>query len=114
MESDPQAQAIRLLAWWDVPNNEMLDKYNDSLQIMTADWRNILQIDRHLYDGLVPWSVLQLPTAELPADDYRLALILYARESGSKVHRLDELSGEAAGIIPIAAFSIDAWTDLVC
>ena len=104
---DADAEVVQALTWWDVPDGEMLNQYNVSLQIITSDWQNIRQIDRHLYDGLVPWSVIELSTADLLLDDYQLMLILYNRENGSKVPGVDELSGESAGILPIASFSID-------
>jgi len=107
-EFDINGQRIEALTWWEVPDDEMLNQYNISLQIISSDWQNVRQIDRHLYDGLVPWSVIELSTADLPPDDYRLVLILYNRENGSKVQGVDEISGESAGILPILRFSIDA------
>ncbi len=105
---DPEAQRIRALTWWDVPDDEMLNQFNISLQIINSDRRNIRQSDHHLYSGLVPWSVIELSTADLPPGGYQLVLILYNRESGSKVPGVDERSGESAGILPIQAFSIDS------
>ncbi len=106
-EFDIDDQRIDALTWWEVPDDEMLDQYNISLQIINSDWQNVRQVDRHLYAGLVPWGVSELSTADLPSGDYRLMLILYNRESGSKVPGVDELSGEAAGILPIVSFAID-------
>lgn len=108
IEFDIDDQRIEALTWWDVPDGEMLNQYNISLQIITSDWQNVRQVDRHLYAGLVPWGVSELSMADLPSGDYRLMLILYNRENGSKVSGVDELSGETAGILPIASFSIDA------
>lgn len=108
IEFDNEDQRIDVLTWWDVPDDEMLDLYNISLQIITPDWQKLRQVDRHFYDDLVPWNVIELSTADLPAGDYRLMLILYNRENGSKVQGVDELSGESAGILPILRFSIDA------
>ncbi|MDE2859451.1 MAG: glycosyltransferase family 39 protein [Chloroflexota bacterium] len=108
LEFDIDGQRIQALTWWEVPDAAMLNQYNVSLQIITSDSQNVRQIDRHLYDGLVPWSVIELSTANLPPDDYRLALILYNRENGSKVPGLDERSGESAGILPLLRFSIAA------
>ena len=104
---DPQAQRIQVLTWWDVPDEEMLDQYNISLQIITSDGQNVRQIDRHLYNNIVPWSVIELSTADLSAGDYRLMLILYHRDTGGKVNGVDEIYGESAGILPILSFSID-------
>ncbi|MDE2952073.1 MAG: glycosyltransferase family 39 protein [Chloroflexota bacterium] len=108
VEFDIDGQRIQALTWWEVPDAAMLNQYNVSLQIVTSDWQNIRQTDHHLYSGLVPWSVIELSTANLPPDDYRLALILYNRENGSKVPGLDERSGESAGILPVLRFSIAA------
>ena len=104
---EPQAQRIQVLTWWDVPDEEMLDQYNISLQIITSDGQNVRQIDRHLYNNIVPWSVIELSTADLSAGDYRLMLILYHRDTGGKVNGVDEIYGESAGILPILSFSID-------
>ncbi len=108
VEFDPDLQQIRVLTWWEVPEDEMLDQFNISLQILNSDWQNRRQSDHHLYSGLVPWSVIELSTEDLSPGDYRLALILYNRENGSKVHGGDEFSGESAGILPIYPFSIAA------
>ena len=62
---EPQAQRIQVLTWWEVPDEEMLDQYNISLQIITSDGQNVRQIDRHLYNNIVPWSVIELSTADL-------------------------------------------------
>ncbi|MCY4536662.1 MAG: glycosyltransferase family 39 protein [Chloroflexi bacterium] len=105
---DPELQRIRALTWWDVPDDALLNQFNISLQIINSDWQNIRQTDRHLYDNMVPWSVSELSTADLPPDDYRLMLIMYNRENGSKVPGVDERSGESDGILPILRFSIDA------
>ena len=105
---DPEVQRIRALTWWDVPDEEMLNQFNISLQIINSDWQNIQQSDHHLYSGLVPWSVIVLSTEDLPPGDYQLVLILYNREGGSKVLGVDESSGESAGILPLQLFSIDS------
>ena len=104
---EPQAQRIQVLTWWEVPHEEMLDQYNISLQIITSDGQNVRQIDRHLYNNIVPWNVIELSTADLSAGDYRLMLILYHRDTGGKVDGVDEINGESAGILPILSFSID-------
>ena len=104
---EPQAQRIQVLTWWEVPHEEMLDQYNISLQIITSDGQNVRQIDRHLYNNIVPWSVIELSTAELSEGDYRLMLILYHRDTGARANGVDEINGESAGILPILSFSID-------
>lgn len=104
-EVDPQAERIRVLTWWDIPDDEMLYQYNISLQVVTADWQYIRLIDRHLYDSLVPWSVIELSAADLPAGDYRLVLILYSRDSGARVVGVDQSTGEVGGMLPLLAFT---------
>ena len=87
VQFDEDTERINVLTWWDVPDEAMLEEYNISLQIIASDGQNVRQIDRHLYDNIVPWSVVELSTADLPADDYALVLILYRRDSGSKGDR---------------------------
>ena len=104
---DADAESVQVLTWWDVPDEKALEEYNISIQIVDSDWQNVRQIDRHLYDNLVPWNVVELPAVDLPAGDYRLMLILYHRDTGGKVNGVDEVYGESAGILPILSFSID-------
>ena len=84
VQFDVDAERIKVLTWWDLPDEAMLEEYNISLQIIASGGQNVRQIDHHLYDNIVPWSVVELSTADLPADDYTLVLILYRRDSGSK------------------------------
>lgn len=102
---DSDAERIEALIWWDVPDEAMLDEYNISLQIISSEGKNVRQTDRHLYDNIVPWSVINLSTENLPADDYALVLILYRRDSGSKVVGVDQSTDEFGSILPLLQFT---------
>ncbi len=102
----PESEVLQILTSWEVPNEQMLEEYNVSMQIITPDWRNVRQTDRHLYDNLLPWNVIELSTKGLPSGDYRLMIILYHRDSGEKVEGVDLATGEAGKILPILTFTI--------
>ena len=104
VQFDLDAERIEILTWWDVPDEAMLEEYNISLQIIASEGQNVRQIDHHLYDNIVPWSVVELSTADLPADHYALVLILYRRDSGSKAIGVDRSTDEKGSILPIATF----------
>ncbi len=105
---DADAEIVQALTWWDVPDAETLDEYNISVQIISSEWNNVRQVDRHLYDKLVPWSVIELPTDELAPREYRLMLVLYDRKTGKRVNGSDPSSDESAEILPLLAFSVPA------
>ena len=105
---DADGELLQALTWWDVPYAAMLDEYNISLQIISSEWNNVRQVDRHLYDKLIPWSVIELPTDELAPREYRLMLVLYDRETGKRVNGSDPSSGESVEILPLLAFSVPA------
>ncbi len=102
---DSGAERIEALIWWDVPHNTMLDEYNISLQIITSNGKNVRQFDRHLYDNVVPWSVFELSTEDLPPGEYALAQILYRRDSGSKIIGVDQSTEEVGSILPLLRFT---------
>ncbi len=102
----PESEALQILTGWEVADEDLLDEYNVSLQIITSDWQNVRQEDRHLYE-LPPWDVIELSTEGLPPGDYRLMMILYHRDTGEKVSGLDLTSGEAENILPLLAFTIE-------
>ena len=102
----PESEAVQILTWWEVVDEGLLDEYNVSMQIITPDWRNVRQADRHLYE-LPPWDVTDLPTEGLPSGDYRLMMILYQRDTGEKVSGTDLAGGETANILPILSFTIE-------
>ena len=85
----------------------MLEEYNISLQIIASDGQNVRQIDRHLYDNIVPWSVIELSTADLPADDYQLTLILYHRDNLAKVAGFDLASATVSKFSLLESFSLE-------
>ena len=103
---DEQNERLQVLTWWEVPDESMLDQFNISLQIITSDWRNLRQVDRHLYDKIAPWNVIELSTVDLPAGDYRLMLILYERDSLEKVYGLTLPSGDSTNMQTLLAFAI--------
>ena len=105
-EHDPQTERARALIWWYLPDENMLREYNISLQVITHDWENRLQIDRHLDKSTVPWHIFELSTEDLPAGDYRLMLILYKRDSLDKVYGQALPSGDSANMQTLLAFSI--------
>ena len=104
---DPLAETLQVLVWWDVPEKDMLDEYNISLQVITPEWQNARQIDRHLNDSLLPWHVIELSTSGLPRLNYRLVLILYSRENGAKVSGAEIDSGNSDKFLTILEFTID-------
>ena len=106
VQFDEDTERINVLTWWDVPDEAMLEEYNISLQIIASDGQNVRQIDRHLYDNIVPWSVIELSTADLPADHYALVLILYRRDTRSKVAGKDQSTDEMGSILPIAGLNL--------
>lgn len=109
-EYDPQAETLRIVTGWEVAHRQQLQDYNVSLQIITPDWQNLRQgRDRHLYDEVLKWHVVELSTADLPPGDYRAVVILYDRyRSSNKVQGVDLNSGEAGTILPVHHFSIEA------
>ena len=87
---EPGLDRIRVLTWWHIPEERMLNEFNISLQLITPQWQNLRQIDRHLNDQISPWSVIELSTDNLAPGEYWLALILYSRDSGQVLARVDE------------------------
>ena len=106
---DEDGKVIRVVTGWEVANDEQLEDYNVSFQIITADWRNVRQApDRHLYYNVLKWFVAELSTADLPPDDYRVVVIVYDRyRSSAKVKGTDLISGEVGPILPVFHFSVE-------
>ena len=105
----PEEQKVYILTGWEVENEEALYEYNLSLQFITPDWQRLgAQIDRHLYDNILPWFTAELSTEDLPPGDYRLMVILYDRESRQKVGGVDLASGWEDSIFPIVSFTVEA------
>ena len=103
----PESDLVQILTWWEVKDKSLLDAYNVSMQIITPDWQNRRQEDRHLYE-LPPWDVIELSTEGLPPGDYRLMMILYHRDTGEKVSGADPTTGGTANILPILEFTIES------
>ena len=101
-----ESEVLQILTGWEVEDERLLYEYNAAWQIITPDWRNVRQTDRHLYDDLLPWNVIELSTAGLPPGDYHLVMILYHRDTGEKVNGTDLTGGETANILPILSFTI--------
>jgi hypothetical protein len=104
---DEEDERLQIFTWWDIPQESMLEQYNISLQIITPDWQNLRQVDRHLYHKIVPWSVIEFSTKDLPAGEYRLVLILYRPDNGERVQGTDIASGQIAEILPLLDFHIE-------
>lgn len=102
--------AIRVVTGWEVDDEALLQQYNVSIQIITADWRNVAQApDRHLYHEVLKWYVVELSAADLDPGDYRVVVIVYDRHHASaKVTGQDLNTGEVGTILPIAAFTVEA------
>ena len=102
--------AIRVVTGWEVDDEALLHQYNVSIQIVTADWRNVAQApDRHLYHEVLKWYVVELSAADLAPGDYRVVVIVYDRHHASaKVTGRDLTSGEVGTILPILAFTVEA------
>ena len=100
---------IRVVTGWEVADKELLHKYNVSIQIITKDWQNVWQApDRHLYNRVLKWYVVELPTAGLAPGEYRVVVIVYdPHRSSAKVTGEDMTTGEIGSILPIMAFTIE-------
>ena len=105
-EYDAAAGTARLVTGWEVADRALLREYNLSLQLLSADDRNMAQIDRHLYDGILKWHAAELPTSDLPPGEYRAVVIVYDRYSKAKVSGIDLANGMAATIHPILDFTV--------
>ena len=105
---EASADRIQALTWRDIPDADVLDDYNISLQLIMKDWRNVRQVDRHLYDNLLPWSVIELPTTELPAGFYRLNLVLYERQSSQRVSWFDQSTRKKGNSLILLEFRLQA------
>lgn len=105
---DRQKQSIRVVTGWEVANEQQLDEYNVSIQIVSTDWQSLVQApDRHLYDHILPWYVVELSTADLPAGDYNVMVILYDRDTVKKVAGVDSASGLSSDLHSVFSFTIE-------
>lgn len=104
---DRQQQSIRVLTGWEVADERQLDEYNVSIQIITTDWRSVSQApDRHLYNDVLTWYLVELSTADLPAGDYNVMVILYDRENLQRVAGTDLLSASTGDVFSALSFTI--------
>ena len=104
---DAANDRLRIVTGWDVPSDDLLALYNVSLQVITADWRNVAQRDRHLDAELLKWYDADLSTADLADGDYRVFVILYERQTLQKVSGVDLANGQTVDMFPIYEFSIE-------
>ncbi|MCY4465997.1 MAG: glycosyltransferase family 39 protein [Chloroflexi bacterium] len=104
---DAAKDRLRIVTGWDVPSDDLLAQYNVSLQVITADGRNVAQSDRHLDEELLKWYDSTLSTADLAAGDYRVFVIVYDRQTLQKVSGVDMATGQIASMLPIYEFSIE-------
>jgi hypothetical protein len=108
VDYDPVRATVEVVTGWMVDDERLLDKYNVSIQIVTADWQSVGQTDRHLYDDILKWYRAELPTDALPAGDYRVMVVVYDRETNEKVNGVDMTTNEAGTILPLAVFTVES------
>ncbi|MCY3781830.1 MAG: glycosyltransferase family 39 protein [Chloroflexi bacterium] len=105
-DHDDVTQTLRIVAGWKVDNKAQLEQYNVSVQIIRPDWQSVGQApDRHLYDNVLPWYMVELSTEDLPAGDYNAMVILYDRYTIEKVRGVDMTTGQAGDIFSVLTFS---------
>ncbi len=103
----PKEKRLQILTWIDTANRQQQLEYNVSWQIITPNWRNVRQIDKHLHDSSVlPWSRIEMSTDGIEPGDYRLMLILYRSDNGAKSAYRDPSSGQESGFLPVLEFTI--------
>jgi len=107
IDYDDRQDNVRVVTNWQVNDASLLDDYNVSIQIVTPDWQNVGQTDRHLYDEIVPRYWADLSTEGLPTGDYRVMVIVYHNETGEKVAGTDLTTEETATLLPIGVFTIE-------
>ena len=107
-EFNRETQSIRVVTGWEVAEQRQLDEYNVSIQIITADWQNLVQApDRHLSDNILPWYAVEMSTADLPAGDYTVIVILYDRDTVKKVAGVDLATGLSRDIHTVLSFAVE-------
>ena len=105
---DRERESIRVVTGWEVADKGQLEDFNVSIQIISKDWQSVVQApDRHLYDDVVPWYPVELSTADLPAGDYDVMVILYDRDTVKKVTGTDLLGDSTSDIFSVHSFTID-------
>lgn len=105
-------QRIRVLTWIETADQQQKLEHNVSWQIITMDWQNVRQVDKHLSDSdVLPWSRIEISTAGLQPAQYRLMLIMYRIDTGAKIYYVDPVSGQESGFLPILDFTISPGAD---
>ena len=100
----PEQERLQILTWIETADQLQPLVFNVSWQIISSDWQNVRQVDKHLHDSTVlPWSRIDISTEGLAPGDYRLMLIVYRNDTGAKTSYL----GNRSAIKPILAFSLD-------
>ncbi len=101
--------SVRVVTGWEVADAALLEAFNVSIQIITSGWANVGQApDRHLYDDVLKWYVVDLPIADLAPGDYRVVVIVYDRHRASaKVTGRDLTTGETGTILPVFNFTVE-------
>ncbi len=106
---DADAGVVEALIGWEVADAAQLQAYNISVQIYADEWRKVVQApDRHLYDDVLKWYAVELPTEGLPPGDYRVVVILYDRyHSSDRVRGQDIVTGQMGEVLPILHFTVE-------
>lgn len=103
---DAGSNRVQIIAGWEVADAQQLYQYNISFQILTPDWQKMGQIDKHLYNDILKWHEVEMPTDHLPPGDYRIVVIVYDRYTNEKVLGADLNSGEYGNILPLLTFTV--------
>lgn len=105
----PAEAMLRAVIGWEVATSEHLKQYNVTAQVFDRGGNKVLQApDRHLYDKVLKWQLIELPTEALLPGDYRLALILYERARSSKrVAGADLTSGDITDMPTLLRFTVE-------
>ena len=105
---DREKQSIRVVTGWEVADERQLDEYNVSIQLISSDWQSVGQApDRHLYDDILTWYAVELSTADLPAGDYSVMVILYDRETVKKASGVDLATNKSSDIFSLFSFTLE-------
>jgi len=110
IDYDREANRVRVVTGWQVEDDRLLDEYNVSIQLITPDWQNVGQVDRHLYE-VQTWYETELSADHLEPGDYRVMVIVYHRDTGEKVTGTDLITGETGTILPIGVITREYSTE---
>ena len=108
----PEQERLQILTWIETADQLQPFVFNVSWQIISSDWQNVRQVDRHLHDSTVlPWSRIDISTEGLAPGDYRLMLIVYRNDTGAKISFLDPETDQLSSFLPILAFNVEGDID---